>query len=57
MVLDGSIRENETARISCDAVRNCIVIKPNHQPLVEVEEEDADMDTDSEEGVEIEEMD
>lgn len=57
MVLDGSIRENETARISCDPVRNAIVIKPNHQPLVEVDETDADMDTDSEDGVEIEEMD
>lgn len=57
MVLDGSIRENETARISCDPVRNVIVIKPNHQPLVEVEETDADMDTDSEDGLEIEEMD
>jgi ATP-dependent Clp protease ATP-binding subunit ClpB len=40
MVLDGSVREKETARISADLPANRIVIAQNHTPSVEM------MDTD-----------
>lgn len=61
-VLDGSIREGETANISCDPVRNTIVIQQNHQPEVEMVDDDDEsmMDTDDEElenGLKVEPMD
>lgn len=40
MVLDGSVRERETAKITADFAANRIVIAQNHQPEVEM------MDTD-----------
>lgn len=60
MVLDGSVRENETAQITADPVRNRLVIQPNHEAEVEfLADEDTDIDEDEDEAaeMEIEEMD
>ncbi|CED84854.1 heat shock protein [Phaffia rhodozyma] len=52
-VLDGSVRELETAVVTADHVNNRLTIQPNHAPEVEVDEtSDEDMDD-----LEIEEMD
>lgn len=51
MVLDGSVREKEVARISADFTANRIVIAQNHVPevfMVETDESDDDFDEDDE---------
>lgn len=58
MVLDGSVREKETAYITADHQANRIVIKPNHQPEVEmVDTSDEEMYDDDMDAPEIEEID
>lgn len=49
MILEGSVREGETAFISADPVANRIVIQKNHEPEVEMVDEGSELeDTDLE---------
>lgn len=60
MVLDGSVRDKETARVTADHAANRIVILPNHQPEVEMAEsddDDDDMYDDGDDDLQIEEVD
>ncbi|KAI5451442.1 hypothetical protein NCC49_001748 [Naganishia albida] len=59
MILQNRIRDRETARITTDAQRNRIVVIPNHEPEVEMDEDDemdSVEDTDDDDMV-VEEMD
>ncbi|BGO94734.1 hypothetical protein NBRC10512_007319 [Rhodotorula toruloides] len=56
MILDESLRDGETARIEFDDKRNRLVVVPNHEPSVRMDEdEDEDMSGGSD--IEIEEVD
>lgn len=58
MILEECIRDGETARVDFDAPRNRLVVTPNHEPTVQMEQDDDDMDDDmDEDDVAIEEVD
>jgi hypothetical protein len=58
MVLDGSVRDSETAHITADPVSNRLVIQPNHEPEVEMIDEDEETDEDElDDSMQIEEID
>lgn len=55
LILNESIRDGETAKITCDRRGNRLVIHPNHQPVAVP---DADMEESSdEEPMEVERLD
>ncbi|GAA6024897.1 hypothetical protein JCM10207_000279 [Rhodosporidiobolus poonsookiae] len=56
-ILDESIRDGETAKIDWDPKANRLVVFPNHEPNVRMDEDD-DMDDDmDDDAIEIEEVD
>ncbi|KWU42084.1 P-loop containing nucleoside triphosphate hydrolase protein [Rhodotorula sp. JG-1b] len=58
MILEECIRDGETARVDFDAPRNRLVVTPNHEPTVQMEQDDDDLDDDmDEDDVAIEEVD
>lgn len=40
MILDGSVREAETVLITSDPVANRLIIQPNHEPEIEMDDDD-----------------
>ncbi|GAA5901605.1 hypothetical protein JCM8208_001553 [Rhodotorula glutinis] len=57
-ILNESIRDGETARIDFDAKANRLVVVPNHEPSVPMDEDDDDTDEEMQDGdVEVEELD
>jgi len=57
-ILNESIRDGETARIDCDAKANRLVVVPNHEPSVPMDDDDDDTDAEMADGdVEVEELD
>ncbi|GAA5972642.1 hypothetical protein JCM11641_002951 [Rhodosporidiobolus odoratus] len=58
-IIDDTVRDGETAKIEFDAPRNKLVVIPNHEPAVGMDEDDDDLTDDEEmkDDLHIEEVD
>ncbi|ORX36608.1 putative heat shock protein [Kockovaella imperatae] len=58
LILQGRVREVETAHVTADLRRNRLVCIPNHeQDVTHPDEDDSDMDMEENDDIEVEEMD
>ncbi|GAA5854686.1 hypothetical protein JCM3766R1_005608 [Sporobolomyces carnicolor] len=57
-LIDESIRDGETARIDFDARANRLVVVPNHESTISLQDDDdQEMDDDEDDAIEVEELD